>query len=178
MTEIQYHPDKGDMIGLACQKALAFFQSECVMNQAQNIGAPDTKYFFVFNDIEIVWRPDETVDMLYKQFDAVQAERAKKHERDRLRAQVPDPTALEIHNEAMQEMGKHFRVFTRIGRWGSCGDCPTDGRGDYYPEFCINTHRCFDHDLSLASLVKQYGIKQERATKFLNDQRQAYRDSI
>ena len=56
------------MIGLACQKALAFFRSEYVMNQAQNIDTTDTKYFFVFNDIEIVWRPGETVDMLYKQF--------------------------------------------------------------------------------------------------------------
>lgn len=44
-----------------------------------------------------------------------------------------------------------FRTFARIGRWGTCADCPRDNDGQDYPEFCANTDR-YDHDLTLAAL--------------------------
>jgi hypothetical protein len=60
---------------------------------------------------------------------------------------------------ALHEVGRHFEIFARIGRWGDCGGCPRSG-GKVYPEFCEFTTR-YDHKLDAGGLAFQY----ERAVK-------------
>jgi len=166
---------QGAHIGQVIDAAFAWF----TLQDQTNLGGDpnDFEYFFVFNDIKIVWKPHQAKFVMHEQFTKAIKEREAAIDLKRRREAVPDPTRLEIHDRAMREMGKHFRVFTRIGRWGTCGGCPTDGRGDVYPEFCSDTKR-YDHQLTLAGLVQQYGIKSERASDFLHRERQDYRNSL
>jgi hypothetical protein len=52
-------------------------------------------------------------------------------------------------------MSDAFRQFARNGRWGTCGACPRDGRGDAYPEYCQFTNR-YDHQIDVKSLGEQF----------------------
>lgn len=54
-------------------------------------------------------------------------------------------------------MKKHFHMFARNGRWGTCGGCPEDGDGNTMPELCTDTLR-YDHNLTIESLVEQHNI--------------------
>lgn len=55
------------------------------------------------------------------------------------------------------QMKKHFVMFSRNGRWGTCGGCPTDSNGNIYPEFCRDTAR-YDHQLPVESLAVQHVV--------------------
>lgn len=55
-------------------------------------------------------------------------------------------------------MKKHFRCFSRNGRWGTCGECPEWWSDEVRPEDCVNTKR-YDHQLDIDSLVEQHKIR-------------------
>jgi hypothetical protein len=64
-----------------------------------------------------------------------------------------------------------WRQCSRNFRWGSCGACPRDTDGNAYPEFCLFTHRNFDHHLTMDDLVA--------ATKmFLREKQQKHLDEL
>jgi len=48
--------------------------------------------------------------------------------------------------------------FSRNGRWGTCGQCPSDGYGRQLPEKCLDTERA-DHQLDVDALARRF--KQE-----------------
>jgi hypothetical protein len=64
-------------------------------------------------------------------------------------------TAEERRERALKTHSGAIHTFARIGRWGTCGDCPRDSRGYAYPEFCVNTGR-YDHHLDMKSLSEQW----------------------
>jgi hypothetical protein len=60
------------------------------------------------------------------------------------------------HRKAMNSHErKHWELFLRNGRWGTCVDCPMDSDGKQYPELCEHTARS-DHHLSIEALVERY----------------------
>lgn len=63
----------------------------------------------------------------------------------------PDPRTA----YALRERADAFRQFSRNGRWGTCGGCPRDARGDAYPEFCEHTER-YDHQLTATQLAENF----------------------
>lgn len=66
---------------------------------------------------------------------------------------------------------ERIEMFARIGRWGTCCDCPTDGLGNYYPELCKNTNRP-DHHLTAKDLADSFDSelkRQESAKGSLGD---------
>lgn len=58
-------------------------------------------------------------------------------------------------HEALGDVGPHFVMFSRNGRWGTCGDCPQDAAGNLHPEFCGNTDR-YDHHLTAMNLAQTW----------------------
>jgi hypothetical protein len=56
---------------------------------------------------------------------------------------------------ALIDLGDAFQQFSRNGRWGTCGCCPRDVRGNAYPEHCENTDR-HDHHMTVKKLAVQW----------------------
>lgn len=69
---------------------------------------------------------------------------------------------LEAHLITYKKMKDDFKIFERIGKTGTCAECPRSA-GSAYPEFCVNKQRS-DHDLSADKLFSYY--EQERAIAF------------
>lgn len=61
----------------------------------------------------------------------------------------------------LPELKKHFAMFARNDRWGTCVDCPQDGNGDKLPELCQHTSR-YDHCLTIDGLAGQFKLWQEK----------------
>lgn len=77
---------------------------------------------------------------------------------------------LEIKRERGQrEMNKHFIMFGRNGRWGTCASCPCDSLGMNYPEFCPDTRRG-DHHLTVEQLGESWRIKTENRLNVVEDE--------
>jgi hypothetical protein len=55
---------------------------------------------------------------------------------------------------------RHFIMFTRNDRWGTCSDCPRDSEGRVLPELCEYTERS-SHKLTIDDLVDQYKRRNE-----------------
>jgi hypothetical protein len=51
-----------------------------------------------------------------------------------------------------REIKPAFVMFSRNGRWGTCGGCPRDANGAAYPELCQFTER-HDHWLDVDALA-------------------------
>lgn len=60
-----------------------------------------------------------------------------------------------------KELSKHFHMFARNSRWGTCSDCPRDSDGMIYPEFCAETNR-FDHQLLPEQLFQLWTAQTKR----------------
>ncbi len=58
---------------------------------------------------------------------------------------------------ALDVCADFFRQLSRIGRWGTCGECPRDHQGNVYPEFCKNTDR-YDHHFTAETLAAKWNI--------------------
>lgn len=54
-------------------------------------------------------------------------------------------------NEAL----KHFVMFARNERWGTCVDCPRTSTGEIFPEFCEHTDR-YDHHIGVDELARAW----------------------
>jgi hypothetical protein len=55
----------------------------------------------------------------------------------------------------MNESLKHFEMFSRNERWGTCVDCPRTTDGKIFPEFCQFTDR-LDHQLNIDELARTF----------------------
>lgn len=62
---------------------------------------------------------------------------------------------LDCNAKAANKLKPRFDMFARIGRWGTCVDCPCDNLGVYYPELCVHTDRG-DHHLGMKDLAESY----------------------
>jgi len=69
----------------------------------------------------------------------------------------------------LRQVGDRFQHFSRNGRWGTCGDCPRDSRGNIYPEFCKHTDR-YDHQLTIQELADSWHRNFVDAKKWVDDQ--------
>jgi hypothetical protein len=80
---------------------------------------------------------------------------------------APNQPVPKEHHEYEDVKGK-FDIYARLGRWGTCADCPQDGNHRTLPELCKNTER-HDHFLSLKDLVDWYTGIVVDAQKLAND---------
>jgi hypothetical protein len=70
------------------------------------------------------------------------------------------------HQKAAHGLHKHFAMFARNGRWGTCVACPCDGHYNKIPELCEFTDR-YDHHLKLEDLLFQFNhtVKEHEKAK-------------